>query len=389
MDSSAIERLRDYLRKLAPETQLTVLLALERGILRGENLPALDIVVEELRSGIRNWSTKHNRIGNPFRLFCHAIEPFIVDGAPIHRSDGTIARKSLNPIWSWICRDLVPVDARAYIETAGRALLAAEINAAYQLADSFQNRVVAAATEVIAAKPEKTRRRLTAYMAPPRVLDDLNEMISILRTRATLSDLGSTLPARIEAFEGEQLNTIFAMLRPLETAPGPVLSYAMRLTMKRLDERWQLVRLAVAAAQSRTLHRIAETPYQTAVPLALSDIEEKVLASRAKRKRGDATEAARLFEDARAALRAIESELDLSQESMLSRRYPAIRAAVSGGPTDGSDDGVDDWEFRSGPPGSRYARGTVEPTEAERAIGLVNAIRAGESRVVREPRPAA
>src|SRR6516225_6560490 len=101
MDESAIERLRDYLRKLAPETQLTVLLALERGILRGENLPALDIVVGELRSGISKWSRKHNRIGNPFRLFCHAIEPFIVDGAPVHRSDGTIARKSLNPIWSW------------------------------------------------------------------------------------------------------------------------------------------------------------------------------------------------------------------------------------------------------------------------------------------------
>ena len=52
--------------------------------------------------------------------------------------------------------------------------------------------------------------------------------------------------------------------------------YALVLVMSRLAAPWQLVRLAVKAAQSDDAVRIAATPYAITVEIVLADMERMV-----------------------------------------------------------------------------------------------------------------
>jgi hypothetical protein len=326
----AADRLRAYLRDLAPEAQALLLTELERGGLREEAIPAADFILAELRRELVGSEQMPRRVGNPTRLFFEPIEPFIVDGAPLRRHDGQIARASLNPIWSWICRDLTPVEAKAYGEAARRALMASDAVAGRAAAHAFQDRVVRFSTKVLAsgASRAQVRERLDAYMGPPRAIDDLNEMICVLRVRDLLADLGSGLPPSIADFAGLLLHQALSRLGPLVGARDNVLFYALLLIMQRLEEHWQLIRLSIEAARSNDAARIAQTPYGVAVTIVLADIEDTVAAMRAKLKGHRTGEARTLLKSAHAAIEAVVAELDLSTGSPWSERCAAIRSGI-------------------------------------------------------------
>jgi hypothetical protein len=333
MDSNApaVERLRWYIRKQAPQTQKTILMALERGILRGDDTPALQFVMAELRSELRTAQDKPKRVGNPARLFFEPIGSFIVDGAPARRHDGYIARASLNPIWSWICRDLVPLDAKGYMEAAGRALLANDAGTAEKLANALHDRVIERVGETLdGGKIEaRARERLTAYMAPARALDDVRDLAEVLRSRDSIAAVGAQLPPAILDFDATQVDTTIALVRSTADAADKTILYASIMIMKRLERRWQLLRLATRGAQTRSARRLAATPYHAAVTLVLADIEQTVAAHRAKLAAGHVGASLDLLAAAHRAMQALATELDLSEDSPASRRYAALRSAAS------------------------------------------------------------
>src|ERR1051326_2607596 len=49
-----VDRLRDYLRELKPEARALLMAELERGRLRGEELPAIGLILHELREAAPN-----------------------------------------------------------------------------------------------------------------------------------------------------------------------------------------------------------------------------------------------------------------------------------------------------------------------------------------------
>lgn len=330
-DAQALDRLRGYFQSLGPQALITVLIALERGILRGDDIPELQVVIAELRTEIIKSGHKPPRIGNPSRLFFQPIEPFIVDWAPARKQGGNIARRSLNPIWSWICRDLAPIEAGEYIETASRALLSDDFNASRKLAHAFHECVIARADSTFGDETSAARAaaRLTKYMGPPRALADLRETILVLKARKPLAEIDATLPARIEALEGAQLDTALSLLERLTAAADDsLLLHAAVLIMKRLDAHWQLVRVATTAAQSKSPALIAATRYKVAVDVVLGDIEDLVTRHWIKFNDGAVAEAEQLLKAARDAMCGVAGELDLSEDSPASRRYAVMPAAV-------------------------------------------------------------
>src|ERR1700719_894815 len=100
-DGQAVERLRDYLRTLRPEARAMLVAELERGLLRGEEVPGSELVLQELRRTIRAAAQPVPRIGDAARMFFMPLEPFLIDGRADHRRVGRIARVSLEPIWEW------------------------------------------------------------------------------------------------------------------------------------------------------------------------------------------------------------------------------------------------------------------------------------------------
>src|SRR5262249_51900379 len=151
---------------------------LERARLRGDNIPAADLVLQELRNAMPAGGAAPSRGADPMRLFCEPFDPFLVDEKPDRKSRGCISRQSLDAIWQWMVRDLVPVEAKAYSEQVGRLQGSGEYKAAEQLARAFQDRVLQRVQEALGAiaHDDKAQRRLAGQIGVPQAIEELREI---------------------------------------------------------------------------------------------------------------------------------------------------------------------------------------------------------------------
>ncbi len=336
-DGQSVERLRDYLRALKPEARAMLVAELERGMLRGEETAGNGVVLQELRRAIRAAGQPVPRIGDAARLFFTPVEPFLIDDAADHRRIGRLARISLEPIWQWIGRDLMPAEAKALCEDINRALLAEDAIKAELLTRALHERAIQRIKEIIgvAGTDEKARRRLAVQVGTPRALEDLGTLLRILVLRDVLGDLVRRLPNHLRAFEREQVDKVKALLEAaaaqksseLAARKADILLHGLILVMSRLAAPWQLIRLATRAAESDEAARIAETPLAAAVAIALGEIECMVSELRVELKARHPVNS--LLKAIHDAARGLRTEIDLSVESPCSRQLAAIRTDIS------------------------------------------------------------
>ncbi len=337
-DGQSIERLREYLRTLKPEARSLLVQELERGLLRGEDSAGSELILQELRRAIRADGQPVPRIGNAARLFFMPAEPFIIDGRADHKRIGRLARVSLEPIWAWLGRDLVPAEAKALSDDINRALLADDRPKADQLVSALHDRAVQRMRDAVATVDgdEKTRRRLAVQVGSPRALEDLTTLIALLALRETLADLGRRLPNHIRSFERDQIDSVKSTLDTVtaqsrsETGgmqQADIFLYGLILVMNRLTAPWQLIRLATRAAESDEVARIAETPYAAAVTLVLGETESMVGELRVELKAGRPIVS--ILKGLHDMARELRSEMDMAVDSSWSRQLATIRAEVS------------------------------------------------------------
>jgi len=332
------DRLRDYLRTLAPEARALLVAQLERGLLRGEEVAGNDLVLQELRRAMRAAGQPPGlRVGDAARLFFAPLEPFLTDDAADHKRIGRLARVSLDPIWEWIGRDLMPAEAKALTEDIDRAVSADDRTKAEQLTRALQERAAQRIRGAIAAVEgnEKARRRLAVQVGTPRSLDDLGAVARVLAIRDVLSDLARRLPDRMRAFEHEHADAVKALLEGATSPRSPegaarkvdVFLYGLILIMGRLEAPWQLIRIASRAAESDDTARVSETPFAVAVTIVLSEIECMVRELRRHLKEHHRVNT--LLKNLHDAARGLRTELDLSVDSPWSRQLAAIRTEIS------------------------------------------------------------
>lgn len=326
-----VERLREYLRELTPEAQALLVGELERGLLRAAEVPGSDLVLRELRRTIREHRKPPPRIGNPARLFFRPFEPFLVDDGADHRHRCRIARVSLEPIWSWIGRDVMPAETKSYSDGVSEALLAGNATQVEMLASSFQDRVAKRLPDVLANLQRDVRamNRLTVQLASKRAETDVETVITILRNRDAFATLDGQIANQIKALAEPQLGRIKHLLESHLLSGLELLPFGLVLVMHRLAAPWQLIRLAVRAADSDATLRIASTPFGAAVGIVLDEIERMVHELRDELKSGQGIAVIALLKEVHDAARGVRTEIDLSTDSPWSRHLSAIRAEVS------------------------------------------------------------
>ncbi len=164
-DGLLVERLRQYLRDLNPDARALLIAELERGLLRGDDAPGAELVLQELRRSAREPSRPSSRTGSLARLFFQPLEPFLVDDTASHNHPGRIARVALDPIWQWICRDLLPGEAKAVTDEVARAFSSDDT----AKAEALRARSRTAPSSVFAKRsnPRKVTTRPAAG-SPPR-----------------------------------------------------------------------------------------------------------------------------------------------------------------------------------------------------------------------------
>jgi hypothetical protein len=333
----AVERLRDYLRTRKPEARAVLVAELERGILRGEESAGNELILQELRRTGRVEEQRDVRMGGAARMFFAPLEPFLIDDAADHKRAGRLARVSIEPIWGWIGRDLIPAEAKALGDDIDRALLANDRVKAEQRTRALQDRAILRIRDAMASVigDDKARRRLAVQVGTPRALEDVATLIGILANRDLLGELARRLPIHLRPFERDQIDSVKSMLEAAIAQKTPsganvktdAFLYVFVLIMGRLAAPWQLIRIATRAAETDVAARIAETPYARTVTIVLGEIESMVSDLRGELKaHRPVTSLLKAIHDA---VRGVRTEIDLSADSPWSRQLTAIRTEVS------------------------------------------------------------
>src|SRR4051812_17802470 len=280
IDGQKADKLRGFLRELSPQARAMLLAELERN--EQGALPGSDLIIRELRNVGRDDApaaspapSSADRDENAARQFFAFLEPFFVDDEADRVHEGRLPRAAAATMWEWICRDLLPDDANAYADNAIRLLRAGDQGKATQAAHMFQDRVAQTIETTLLASQtdEKARRKLAHQIGTPRALDDVRQLVAILKTRDVLAALAGKLPAKIRNLSDDQIASFTGFVDSTAGKHRQVYTMGLVLLLSRLSAPWQLIRVAIKAADSDQPTRIGETPYGPAVAIVLSDVE--------------------------------------------------------------------------------------------------------------------
>jgi hypothetical protein len=324
-----VERLRGYLRRLPPASRNLLIAELERALLRGDDVPGGDFLLQEVRSALRESGQLAPRVRSAARLFFRPLEPYLIDDDPAYRHPGRIARSLLPAIWDWIARDVLVEEAEEFSAAVEGALAAGGATDA-EIGGPFQDRVCERICQLLAEiqSDDKARRRLIGQIGIPMALENVGDFVTILASRHLVALLEYRLPGHVTSFADAQLDDVKILVDACTVKQRELMPFALVLVMGRLASPWQLIRLAVRAAESDDAARIQASSYAVAVTITLADIERMVRELKEDLRLGSpaVTSLLKCIHDA---VRGVRSELDLAADSPWARQLAAIRAEVS------------------------------------------------------------
>ena len=328
---TTVERLRHFLRELSPGARSLLIGELERSVLRGDDVSGADLVLQELRRIVRDQRHGGPRIETSARLLFKPLEPFLVDDRADHRHPGRIARSSLEALWNWVRRDLLPDDADMLADEVGEAMLAGDQGKSEHLARMFQDRVAAAIDANFGAATEdgKVRRRILQQIGTPRAGEELAALRCALKGRDVLAALASRLPLQIGNLASAQLEECRQLIEGAAARDGELFLYALLTVMNRMTAPWQLIRLGVKAAGSDTAARVAQTNYAVAVNIVLAEQERMLAELREDLHSGQGVAVGALLKTIHDSARGLRTELELPVDSTWGRALAAQRAQIS------------------------------------------------------------
>jgi hypothetical protein len=330
MSQTSIERLREYLAQLPPQSQALLMREFERALERGQDTAVATLVLEQLRKIVRKTEADEDappRTDDLSRLLYQALEPFLVEaGIPIRT--GQIRRSSLHPIWQWLGRDGAPDKVREL--DAALARLPAGDNAGQ--AEALAQRIQAVAADAIfelTGPGGGDKSRALARVGPPNVIEDLYSIGAVLQVREATATLNEKLPRFLRAFGDSQIASVTGALNVPVLQTPQMLPFALSMVIQRLTAPWQIIRLAIKMAASDDEIRVAATPFGVAVTMALHDPSCLAALLRMDIKRGRFDNIGENLKALHDGVRGLRTELDLRNDSAWGKQLTSIRADIS------------------------------------------------------------
>jgi hypothetical protein len=334
--ADTIEQLRQFLRELSPKARSLLVGELKRSLLHGGEVAGTDLslhkfLLQELGDVVCDQREVSSRISNSARLFFRPLEPFLVFDRGDHNHPGRIARSSLEMLWTWIRRDLLPEDSKSLADEVSDALLTNDEPKANHAIRRFQDRAVTVIETSLesAVSDEKIRRRMLAQIGTQRPMEDAATLSYVLKRRDALAALSAQLPLRIGNLTDGLLDECKLLIENASARDGEMFLYALLTVMSQLAAPWQLIRLGTKAAGSDTAARVAETHYGLAVTIVLADLDRMVGELRDRLRGGQGVAIAALLKNIHDAVRGLRTELDLPVASTWGRALGTIRSQVT------------------------------------------------------------
>ncbi len=329
--AETIERLRQYLSELSPQVRARLTGEFERSLLRGDEAADIDLVLQQLRGITREQREGDPRVSHCARLVFKPLEPFLVDDHPGHNHPGRVARASLERLWTWIRRDLLPDDAKNLVEAVNDAMLDGDTVRAEHVTRAFQDMAAAAIEANLAAgaNDEKMRRRMLARIGTPRASEDATTLKCVLAGRDDLAAMAAGLPLRITNLANGALDEYKALIEIMSAQDGELFLCALLLVMSRLAAPWQVIRFGIKAAGCDVAARVAETHYGVTVAIVLAELERLVGELRSDLASGRGVAVSALLKTIHDTARGLRTELDLPVDSEWGRSLANLRAQIA------------------------------------------------------------
>jgi hypothetical protein len=330
MSQTSIERLREYLAQLPPQSQALLMREFERALERGQDTAVANLVLEQLRKIVRSAEKEEAvqaRAGDLSRLLFQPLEPFLVDaGVPLR--PGQIRRSSLHPIWQWLGGEGAPDQVRE-IETAlGRLPDGDPARQVETLARKLQA-VAAHAIFQLTGPGGGDKARALTRVGSPNVIEDFYSVGAVLQAREAIDALAERLPRFMRAFGESQIASVTAALSDPALQTPQMLPFALTMVVQRMTAPWQIIRLAIKMAASDDEIRVAATTFGVAVTIALHDLSCIAAMLRMDIKRGHFDNVADNLKALHDGVRGLRTELDLRNDSAWGKQLTSIRADIS------------------------------------------------------------
>jgi hypothetical protein len=329
MSQTSVERLKDYLLQLPPQSQALLMREFERAIERGEDITVATFVLEQLRKVARGTDEEARpRTDDPARLLFRPLEPFLVEGT-FPKRPGQVRRASLLPVWQWLSRDGAPERTREFEAELARIRETGTTSELEPALRKFQLAAADAICKLATPAAGGDKQRSLARVGPSDVIEDMLPIGSVLQAREALDALSGRLPSFFRIFADQQIVSIGTALNVPSLQTPQMLPFALSLLMQRLTAPWQIIRLAVKMAASDDEIRVAATPYGVAVTMALHELSSLAARLRADIKRGHFENVADHLKILHDGVRGLRTELDLRNDSSWGRQLASIRADIS------------------------------------------------------------
>jgi hypothetical protein len=329
MSQTSIERLREYLAQLPPQSQALLMREFERALERGQDTAVATLGLEQLRKIVRKTEADEAlppRTGDLSRLLFQVLEPFLVEaGAPIRI--GQIRRSSLHPIWQWLGRDGAPDKVNEFEAVLAR--MPADSGGQVEALAQKLQAVAADAIFELTGPAGGDKSRALARVGSPSVIEDLYSVGSVLQVRDAIATLNERLPRFLRAFGESQIAAVTSALNIPVLQTPQMLPFALSMVVQRMTAPWQIIRLAIRIAASDDEIRVAATPYGAAVTIALHDLSCVAAVLRMDIKRGRFDNVADNLKALHDGVRGLRTELDLRNDSAWGKQLTSIRADIS------------------------------------------------------------
>lgn len=254
MQNDKTELLKAFLAGLpgAAASRLAMAVEVDR-LMDGRALPHEDIL-EGLRPVLRR--DHYDRTPTPLRLFCRPFQDLLSCVPRTAKQKAVIARGTLVPVWNWICNDLLPEEAAAYVAECRALVLAHRHDDALARAAQFWPLAADAMTKAVSGSREAARKALGGDAA---AVDDVAEMALLLSAGEAMENLARILPAPVPVFSEQLVWQVRDIYDQLVKSHPDVAPYVAVVAMNRLVKPWEALRLPLLVTRHSDDTLIAQT----------------------------------------------------------------------------------------------------------------------------------
>ena len=237
-------QLADFVGDLSEEQVNCLARAVELKRLHGEDASEEQFILDSMRAILAQSLEAPERVMVPQRIFCLPFEDLLVRDRA-QKEFCRIERSSLNPIWSWLCEDLLPDSLPEMEQQVRQHLLNDDQANAYSLIAQMQAQACEAIFNSLADCTPGTEayEQLAEHLGGSMVLEDARDLASVLYIAPEVLSLLAELPRPMLSITDHETNLVRDTYAKLCDEAPDFAPLIFLVVMGRLEEPWVVLRL--------------------------------------------------------------------------------------------------------------------------------------------------